>query len=136
MTNERSRAATRAFGLGLAVIFAAVGALFVFWPAGVLGFFNAISRRLGMREGPVERSFFGVLAGAYMFVVTLLAWFMYKRPGEKVYPWLLAQAKIASSILSFLMFVLHAPWLIYLANGIVDGLIGFAVLLLFFRVRP
>jgi len=135
MTNERSRAAYRAFGLGLAVIFAVVGALFVFWPGEVLGFFNAISRRFGMREGPVERSFFGVLAAAYMSVVTLLAWFMYKRPDEKVYPWLLAQAKIASSILSFLMFVLNAPWLIYLANGIVDGLIGLAVLFVFFRVR-
>ncbi len=135
MMNERSRAASRAFGLGLAIVFAVVGALFVFWPGAVLEFFNTVSRRLGMREGPVERSFFGVLAAAYMFVVTLLAWFMYKRPGEKVYPWLLAQAKIASSILSFLMFVLHAPWLIYLANGIVDGFIGLAVLFVFFRVR-
>jgi len=133
MTRERSSTAYRAFGLGLAVVFAAVGALFVLRPGDVLGFFNAMSRRLGMREGPVERSFFGVLAGAYMFVVTLLAWLMYKRPGERVYPRLLAQAKIASSVLSFLMFALHAPWLIYLANGIVDGLIGLAVLFVLFK---
>lgn len=133
--NSRTRALYRAFSLSLAVIFALVGAIFLLRPEGTLAFFNGMSRRLGLAEGPAGRSFFGVLAVAYMYVVTALAWLMYRSPGDKTYPWLLAQAKIASSVLSFLMFALQAPWLVYLVNGLVDGLIGIAVLAFFFKVR-
>ncbi|MGE5740637.1 MAG: hypothetical protein ACM32H_01265 [Candidatus Aminicenantes bacterium RBG_16_66_30] len=132
---EGSRASYKAFSLGLAVVFALVGGVFLFLPRETLAFFNDISRRLGMTEGPAERSFFGVLAAAYMYVVTILAWSMYRFPGERIYPLILCQAKLASSLLSFLMFFFHAPWLIYLVNGIVDGGIGLAVLALFLKAR-
>jgi hypothetical protein len=97
--NERSVSSPRAFSLGLAAIFALVGGVFLILPRETLSFFNALSRRLGMIEGPADRSFFGVLAAAYMFVVTVLAWRMYKAPREKIYPLLLGQAKVASSLL-------------------------------------
>ncbi len=132
---EPSRSSYRASSLGLAVIFALVGGVFLFLPREMLAFFNAVSRRWGMSEGPVERSFFGVLAAAYMYVVTLLAWFMYRFPGERIYPLILWQAKLASSLLSFLMFFFYAPWLILLANGIIDGGLGLVVLLMFLKVR-
>jgi hypothetical protein len=133
--NERSVAFRKAFSLGLAFVFALVGAIFLLLPRETLSFFNTLSRRLGMVEGPAERSFFGVLAAAYMYVVTVLAWLMYRSPRDKTYPLLLGQAKAASSLLSFLMFAVHAPWLIYLVNGIVDGGIGIIVLAMYLRVR-
>ncbi len=133
--NERSRAFYKAFSLGLAVIFALVGGVFLILPQETLSFFNTLSRRLGMVEGPAERSFFGVLAVAYMYVVTFLAWLMYKSPREKIFPLLLGRAKVASSLLSFLMFAVHAPWLIYLVNGVVDGALGIVVLMMYLRVR-
>jgi hypothetical protein len=133
--NDRSRAFYKAFSLGLAVVFALVGAIFLVLPGGTLSFFNALSVRLGMVEGPAERSFFGVLAVAYMFVVTVLAWRMSKAPRERIYPLLLGQAKAASSLLSFLMFAVHAPWLVYLVNGIVDGGLGIILLAMYLRLR-
>ena len=132
---ERPRAAYKAFSLGLAVVFALVGGVFLFLPRETLTFFNDVSLRLGMTEGPAEPSFFGVLAAAYMYVVTILAWCMFRSPGEKIYPLILGQAKIASSLLSFMMFFFQAPWLIYLVNGIVDGGLGLVVLMMFLRVR-
>ena len=133
--NERSRAFTKAFSLGLAVVFALVGGVFLVLPRETLSFFNALSRRLGMVEGPADRSFFGVLAVAYMYVVTVLAWRMYRSPREKIFPLLLGQAKVVSSLLSFLMFAIQAPWLIYLVNGIVDGGLGIIVLTMYIRMR-
>jgi hypothetical protein len=133
--NDRSLALRKTFSLGLALVFALVGAIFLILPRETLSFFNALSRRLGMAEGPAERSFFGVLAVAYMYVVTALAWLMYKSPREKIFPLLLGQAKVASSLLSFLMFAIHSPWLIYLINGIVDGAIGIVVLAIYLRSR-
>lgn len=88
-----------------------------------------------MIEGPAERSFFGVLAAAYMYVVTVLAWLMYRFPREKAYPMLLANAKFASATLSFLLFAVHAPWLIYLVNGILDAGLGFVALLMAARAK-
>jgi hypothetical protein len=60
---------------------------------------------------------------------------MYRSPREKIFPLLLGQAKIASSLVSFLMFAVLAPWLIFLVNGIVDGGIAIIVLAMYFRVR-
>ena len=133
--SDRTRAAYKAFSLALALVFALVGAIFLILPGETLGFFNALSRRLGMAEGPAERSFFGVLAVAYMYIVTALAWLMYKEPREKIYPLLLGQAKIASSLLSFLLFAVQASWLVYLVNGLVDGAIGLIVLAMYLRLR-
>jgi len=133
--NERSRTLYRAFSLGLAVVFALVGGVFLILPQETLSFFNTLSRRLGMVEGPAEPSFFGALAVAYMYMVTVLAWLMYRSPRERVFPLLLGQAKIASSALSFLLFAVHAPWLIYLVNGAVDGGLGILVLAMYRRAR-
>lgn len=126
--SRSSRAAYRAFSLGLAVVFAAVGGVFLLLPGRMLAFFNSLSRGLGMIEGPTGISFFVALAGAYMYVVTVLAWRMFRSPGERIYPRLLVQAKLASAVLSLLLFALLAPWLIFLVNGVVDGALGFAVL--------
>lgn len=133
--NDRSAAAYKAFSLALAVVFAVVGAIFLVIPGEMLTFFNDVSRRLGMVEGPVERSFFGVLAAAYMYVVTALAWLMSRSPREMIYPRLLGQAKLASSALSFLLFAVHAPWLVYLVNGIVDGALAVVVLAMYRRAK-
>jgi hypothetical protein len=133
--NERSEAPYKALSLGLALVFAAVGVIFLVLPRETLGFFNGISRHWGMIEGPAERSFFGVLAAAYMYVVTVLAWLMYRFPREKAYPMLLANAKFASSALSFLLFAVHVPWLIYLVNGILDAGLGFVALLMAARAK-
>jgi hypothetical protein len=133
--NDRSLATYKRLSLGLALIFALVGAAFLILPQATLAFFNAVSRRLGMAEGPADRWFFSVLTVAYMYVVTVLAWLMYRSPREKIFPFLLAQAKLASAALSFLMFAVQGPWLIYLANGVVDAAIGLLVLAMYFRVR-
>jgi hypothetical protein len=126
--SRSSRAAYRTFSLGLAVVFAAVGGVFLLLPGRMLAFFNSLSRGLGMIEGPTGSSFFVALAGAYMYVVTILAWRMFRSPEERIYPRLLVQAKLASAALSFLLFTLLAPWLIFLVNGVVDGALGVAVL--------
>ena len=133
--NDRSYASYKAFSLGLAVIFALVGGIFLLLPREALGLFNALSRRLGMAEGPTEPTFFVVLAAAYMAVVTILAWRMSTSPREKIYPLLLAQAKLASSALSFLLFAAQARWLIYLTNGIIDAALGLIALTMYFRSK-
>lgn len=133
--NDRSYASYKTLSLGLAVIFALVGGIFLLLPREALAFFNAISRRLGMAEGPTEPTFFVVLAAAYMAVVTILAWRMSASPREKIYPLLLAQAKLASSVLSFLLFAAQARWLIYLANGIIDAALGLVALMMYFRSK-
>lgn len=133
--NDRSYASYKTLSLGLAVIFALVGGIFLLLPREALAFFNAISRRLGLAEGPTEPTFFVVLAAAYMAVVTILAWRMSASPREKIYPLLLAQAKLASSALSFLLFAAQARWLIYLANGIIDAALGLVALTMYFRSK-
>lgn len=133
--NDRSYASYKTLSLGLAVIFALVGGIFLLLPREALAFFNAISRRLGLAEGPTEPTFFVVLAAAYMAVVTILAWRMSASPREKIYPLLLAQAKLASSVLSFLLFAAQARWLIYLANGIIDAALGLVALMMYFRSK-
>jgi len=122
--------------LFLALIFAAVGLVFLILPKGVLTFFNTIGRRLGMAQAPeVGFNFYLVLAVAYMYLVTLLAWMMARHPLNKIFHFLLANAKLASSILSFGLFIFHQPYLLYITNGIVDGLIGAIVLWFFFKIR-
>jgi len=126
----------RLSGLCMMVIFIAVGLLFFLMPDGVLSFFNAISRQLGMKEILLQgKSFFLILATAYMYIVSLLAFFMFKYPDNQFPPLLLANAKLASSLLSFGMFFYHQPYLIYLVNGLVDGAIGVFVLFLYLRMR-
>lgn len=126
----------RLISLSLAVIFAVVGLLFLFAPSGVLGFFNMVSKGLGMAPSPEQGiSFYLILAVGYMYLVTLLAYFMYRYPQDRKFPLLLANGKLASSILSFYLFILHQPYLIYVANGVVDGFIGLLVLFMYLKMK-
>ena len=126
-----------AVGAACAVAFAAVGLLFLALPGAVLGFFDELSRRSGLAAfpGPVDR-FWLILAAAYMYVVTVLAWSMFRRPADPVYPRLLAHAKLCSAALSLAAFALVVPHLIFLANGVVDGAIGALALTLWRRCAP
>ena len=120
----------------LAVSFAAVGLLFLAFPGGVPAFFNKLSAPLGFRAAPAAGpQFYLVLAAGYMYVVTLLAGLMFRHPEEAAYARLLVQAKLASSVLSLGFFLLHQPYLIYLGNFLVDGLVGLLVLALLRRQR-
>ena len=67
-----------------------------------------------------------------MYLVTLLAGLMFEKPGNRLLPLLLAQAKFASAVLSLAFFFGHSPYLVCLANAVVDGLLGALVLGLYF----
>ncbi len=115
----------RVAALALAASFLLVGALFLAVPDGVLSFFNRLSGPLGLPEAPpIGHSFFLVLTSGYMYLVSLLAWLMFKHPENRTFPLILAHGKSASSLLSLGFFLAHSPFLIYLANFLVDGLIA------------
>ncbi len=119
------------FSLAAAAIFAVVGLIFLFFPDPVLIFFNNVSGYFGLPQAPLQGTgFYLALASAYMYVVTLLACLMYRYPEQDIYPFLLAQGKLASSIISIYLFLMHRPYLIYFANFVIDGFIGIAVLYL------
>lgn len=112
-------------------MFAAIGLIFLVLPDGVLLFFNNLSRVFGMTEAPIaESGFYLILAVGYMYLVTILAFFMYRHPRNVHFSLLLINAKSASSILSFLFFAFSHPYLIFLANGIIDGAIAAGLLIL------
>jgi hypothetical protein len=113
-----------------------VGLLFLLVPVGVAEFFNGLSAPLGFRPSPSgPPDFFLILAVAYMTVATFLAWSMFRHPGDASFPRVLAVAKVSSSLLSFLLFFLRAPYLMYLTNAIVDGLIGVVAILCLVALR-
>ena len=119
------------FSLTATFIFAVVGLVFLFFPDSPLIFFNNISFSFGLPKSPVQGfNFYLILATAYMYIVTLLAFMMYRHPMQNIYPSLLAQAKIVSSILSIYLFFKYQPYLIFFANFVVDGAIGITVLFL------
>lgn len=123
----------RTSALLLAAVFAAVGLVFLVAPGVVAALFDSLGRAVGARGAPpgdVDSGLLRALAVTYMYVVTLLAWMMYRRPAQATWPALLAHAKLASAVISFLLLVLDGFFLAYLVNGIVDGAIGAAVLLL------
>lgn len=118
--------------LVMAACFATVGLAFFAAPGPILEWFNRLSAPLGVTPAPVQAgSFFPILALAYMYLVTLLAGLMFIRPGNSLLPKLLAHGKLASSILSLVFFFGRAPYLICLANAVVDGGIGALALWLF-----
>lgn len=130
---DRALRLYRLASLAMAVSFAAVGLVFLFLPARVLVLFNRFSPPLGLRPAPLQAgSFFPLLAVAYMYLVTLLAWLMFRKPGNRLLPLLLAQAKLASAVLSLAFFFGHSPYLVCLANAVTDGLLGALVLGLLF----
>jgi hypothetical protein len=80
-------------------------------------------------------SFYLILAVGYMYLVTVLAFLMFRHPENRYFPLLMVHAKLASSLLSLALFLLQAHYLVYLANFIVDGMIGIAVLALYLKSR-
>jgi hypothetical protein len=119
----------KTFSLAAASIFAVVGFIFLFFPDSALIFFNSISSYTGLPESPVNGfGFYLILASAYMYLVALIAYLMFRYPGQKIYPLLLANAKIASSLISIYLFLTHQHYLIYLANFVIDGFIGAAAI--------
>jgi hypothetical protein len=119
----------RLVSLALALGFAAAGLVFLLFPD------ETLSLGRGAVGSPAgENRFFLILASAYMYVVTALAWSMFRSPDEPIYPRILSQAKGVSSALSFGLFLLQNPAPIYLANGVVDAVLALVVLLMFRRV--
>ena len=136
MMTDRSLMIYRWVSLLLAALFAVVGLIFLLLPGHLISFFNSLSSRLDMETAPETGCpFFLALAVAYMYLVTLFAWLMFRYPRNKVYPFLLAQAKFASSLLSFGLFSLYEPYLIYLANGVVDAAIGLTAGFFYLKLR-
>jgi len=126
----------KALSLFLTIIFTVVGFIFLFIPDKVLIFFNHLSIPLGMPQSSVEAfDFYLILAVSYMYLVALLAFFIYRHPENRYFPFLLANAKIASSILSLLLFFVHQPYLIYITNCLIDGLIGIGVLSFYLKLK-
>lgn len=136
--DEKRRTALRRYGrfsLLMSLLFAVVGALFLFFPDGAVEFCNGISRHCGFPPAPVqERGLFQVLAVGYMYLVAGLAWLIFRHPGHRGFTLLLIQGKAVSSLLSIYLFLLHRPYLVYLVNGAVDGLIALLFLFFYFRI--
>jgi hypothetical protein len=128
--------AYKVFSFVLAVVFIIVGITFMLIPDRVITFFNDLSSSVGMATVPVVGyNFYLILAAAYMYLVTILAFLMYRYPKNTVYPLLLCHGKIASAVLSILIVFLHKPTMLYLGNGIVDGGIGIVVLIIYLRKK-
>jgi hypothetical protein len=121
--------------LTLMLLFGVTGLLFLFIPDKVLVLFNNLSPA-AMTQAPLTGfNFYLILAAGYMYLVTVLAFLMFRRPENPVFPMLLTHAKIASSVLSLGFFLFHEHYLIYLANFVVDGFIGIVVGILYFKLR-
>jgi len=126
----------RAVSLVLALLFAMTGVLFLGFPDAAIAFFNTLSPSFGMPQATASgRDFYLILAVGYMYLVTILAFSMFRHPVNRLFPMLLAHAKLASSILSLILFLLQAHYLIYLANFAIDGVIGIVVLTMYLRMR-
>jgi hypothetical protein len=122
--------------LVLMFLFAATGIIFLSVPDRVLTLFNNLSSSFGLPESPIiSWNFYLILATGYMYLVTVLAFLMFKHPDNSNFPLVLVHAKVASSLISLALFLLQAHYLIYLANFIIDGVIGLMVLTIYIRLR-
>jgi hypothetical protein len=120
----------------LCIIFIVVGLIFLFRAEEVLIFFNYLSKLVGMSPAPIiTTNFYLILAVAYMYLVAVLAYFMYRQPQNRSFPLLLIHAKWGSALLSLYLFFSHSQFLIYLANFLVDGFLGFLVLFFYSRIK-
>lgn len=128
--------AYRSLSLTLSITFGIVGIVFLAIPGQVLSFFNNLSLPYGLPASPAHgTSFFLILAVAYMYLVSLLAFMMYRKPGNPSFPLLLINGKAVSAVVSILFLVLHGPCLIYVVNAITDGSIALGVALLNRKIR-
>jgi hypothetical protein len=131
-----SRKMIQISGAACGLTFAAVGLIFLFSPNAVLRLMNSLGRPFGLPEAPLAGAgFYLALAVGYMAVVTILSVNMVRHPTNPAYPLLLAQAKGASSLLSFGLFLLHQNAFAYLANGVVDGALALLAFLIYRSVR-
>jgi hypothetical protein len=118
------------------MIFSVVGFVFLLIPSKVLVFFNTLSGYIGMDPSPVTGvNFYIALAVAYMYLVALLAFLMYRHPENMYFPLLLANGKLASSLLSLYIFAVHQPYLVLVVNCFVDGLIGLAASIFYLKIK-
>jgi hypothetical protein len=122
--------------LSLMVAFIAVGTVFLCIPSQTLIFFNNLSGFFGLPLIPVyEVGFYNILAVGYMYLVAVIAYFMVRHPEVASFPLLLAHGKFASSLLSLCFAVVREPYLIFLVNCAVDGLIGLIALYFYQRLK-
>lgn len=121
----------RSTSLIMAFVFALVGFLFLFFSDGVLALFNGVSDAIGFPGGPEHAAgFYLGLAVSYMYLVSLIAFMMWRYPQDRVLPLLLINGKAASAILSLGLFVFQQPLLIYATNAVVDGTIAVGIFIL------
>jgi hypothetical protein len=126
----------RLVSLSFMIAFIAVGFVFLFIPGQVLIFFNNLSGYFGLPLIPVhEAGFYHILAVGYMYLVAVIAFFMIRHPEVARLPLLLAHGKFASSFLSLCFAVVYEPYLIFLVNAAVDGIIGLIALYFYRRLK-
>ncbi len=126
----------RTISLAFCIIFFIVGLIFLVLPGKILFFFNTLSRYVGMSPSPVEGvDLYLALAVAYMYLVSLITYLMYRHPENPHFPLLLANGKTASSLLSLLLFAAHRPYLTFLVNFVVDGLIGMVAWVFYAKLK-
>ncbi len=119
----------------LAAAFLATGLAFLLVPDRVVAMFNLWSAPLGLPDAPAKGGeLWLALASAYMYVVTLIALAMARRPDEWRLPWLLAHAKTASAVVSVLLFV-RVRYLALAVNAAVDLALGLLAVALYRRSR-
>ena len=116
----------------MAIGFAITGFFFIAWPDGTLARITELGHHFGF-DTPAPKTderLWLSLGFAYMVVITFLAWIA-STDVVRYRPMLLALAagKAASSITSFIFFAQDEVFA-YLLNGIVDGSLVFATLLL------
>lgn len=127
----------RTVALGLATTFVTVGLVFLFIPGKVLSAFNWLAEGMGWPSSPTAPyTLYLALAVGYMYVVTVLAVQMARHPEERIYPWVLVNAKAASALACLGLFSLQAQYLIYLVNFGVDGAIAVFVWWLWLHPVP
>jgi len=116
----------------MAIGFAITGFFFIAWPDGTLDRITELGHHFGFHTPApkTEERLWLSLGFAYMTVITFLAWIA-STDVIRYRPMLLALAagKAASSITSWVFFV-EDDVFAYLLNGIVDGFLVFATLLL------
>jgi hypothetical protein len=121
----------------MAIGFAITGFFFIAWPDGTLARLTELGHHFGFHTPApkTEERLWLSLGFAYMAVITFLAWIA-STDVVRYRPMLLALAvgKAASSITSWIFFI-EDDVFAYLLNGIVDGFLVFATLLLWSLAR-
>ena len=116
----------------MAIGFAITGLFFIAWPDGTLARLTELGHHFGFHTPApkTEERLWLSLGFAYMTVITFLAWIA-STDVVRYRPMLLALAagKAASSITSWIFFIQDDVFA-YLLNGLVDGFLVFATLLL------